>query len=155
MTFLEPVSPYPKGRRYTPQIGHVLTVELPGERIRAEVKGVVSDDACVCVLLTIPTGKTPHGWQKGDTVCVRRDVNWMGSECWTAISEREMQQREQVVRFEEEEKARLAAAEAERVAKIRAEDLADQAAVAGPPAAPAVKRKAAPRKPVRAKRKKQ
>ena len=145
MTYLEPVSPYStQKRRYKPQVGHQITLDLPGERVRAEIKGVVNDDAVVCVVISTPIAKTPHGVVKDDTVCARRAENSIGMECWSMITEREMQQREQVARFEEDEREKAAKAEKARVAKIHADDLAAQA----PPAdikAAKPKKKSAPR----------
>ena len=127
MTYLEPVSPYSTQRgRYKPAVNQEITVDLPGERVRARIKGVVNDDACVCVILSTPIAKTPHGVAKDDTVCIRRTEGLGGTECWTMITEREMQQREQVARFEEAERAKAVKAEKKRVAKIHNDDITAQ-----------------------------
>ena len=131
MTYLEPVSPYgTQRRRYKPEVGHTITVDLPGERIRAEIMGVSNDDAVVCKVMGTPIAKTPHGVVKDDMICVRRAENSIGMECWTMITEREMQQREQVARFEEGERAKAVEAEKARVAKLHVDDLAAQAKTA-------------------------
>ena len=131
MTYLEPVSPYGTQRRkYKPLVGHQITLDLPGERVRAEITGVANDDAVVCKVLSTPIAKTPHGVVKDDMVCARRSENSIGMECWSMITEREMQQRDQIARFEEEERAKVADAEKARVAQIHADDLAAQAAAA-------------------------
>ncbi len=148
MTYLEPVSPYStQRRRYKPEIGHTITVDLPGERIRAEIKGVANEDAVVCRVLGTPIAKTPHGVAKDDTICVRRDTNSIGMECWTMITDREMQQREQAAKFEEAERAKGAKVDAARIAKLHKDSLAAQEAAMVPPAKakkkPAVRGRAA------------
>lgn len=133
MTYLEPVTPIgTQRRRYKPQVGHQITLDLPGERVRAQIEGVVNDDAVVCKVISTPIAKTPHGVMKDDTVCARRDVNSIGIECWAMITEREMQQREQVARFEEAEREKAAKAEKARIAKIHNDDIAAQAPAAAP-----------------------
>ncbi len=157
MTYLEPVTPIAtQRRRYKPQVGHAITVDLPGERIRARIEGVVNEDAVVCVVISTPMAKTQHQVAKDDTICVRRALNNIGLECWEMISEREMEQREQVARFEEAERVKAADAERARMAQGGA---AEAVADAPPPAAvtkAAVKRKprkrVLARKPVRRKK---
>lgn len=120
---LDPVEPFTtQRRRYKPQVGHVITLDLPGERIRAEIQGVVSDDAVVAKIVGTPVAKTPHGYQRNDTVCCRRGVaEGIGTECWQVISERELQQADAVARFEREERERAEAAERERQQAAAAE----------------------------------
>ncbi len=128
MSTPEPVIPHSgQRRRYRPEVGHTLTVDLPGESVRAKVEGVVNEDACVCTIESTPIATPRHSYVKDDTICVRREVNGIGIENWAVISEREMQQRERVARFEEEERAKAAAADADRVSEIREKDLAAQA----------------------------
>ncbi len=65
--------------------------------------------------------KVQHGLAKEDTICVRRGESAVGGlEIWLLITDRELQQREQVARFEEEERAK--AADAERANDIERGD---------------------------------
>lgn len=123
----EAVSPYStQRRRYKPKEGDKITVDLPGERIRAEIKGVVNEDAVVCLVINTPIAKTPHGFAKGDTICVRRGENSIGLESWVAMTERELEQRAAVARFEETERLKDDEAERARIAGIREADMAAQ-----------------------------
>lgn len=121
------VSPYStQRRRYKPKVGDTITVTLPGEKIRARIDGVASEDAVVCTVLGAPIAKTGHGVMKDDVINVRRGDDSIGMEAWVMITEREMQQREAAAKFMDEERAKVAAVEDTRIAEIRAADLAAQ-----------------------------
>ena len=128
MSMQDPVVPYSgQRRRYRPEIGQTLTVDLPGESVRALIDGVVNVDACTCVIVSTPIATPRHGYNRDDCIPVRRGVKEpLGIECWEVVSDREMMQREHIARFQEEEEAKAAEADAERIKQLRAEDLATQ-----------------------------
>lgn len=133
----EPLSPpgteiiYPylnRRNRYKPKIGDKLTVDIPGERIRAEIRGVVNDDIVLVEILSVPVGRSANDYPKGMLAQARRDIGDHDIEIWKVISERELQQQEMRNRLEAEERQRVEDAERERVAAVRKRDLAAQAA---------------------------
>ncbi len=157
MSFLEPVSPIATQRRkYKPQIGHTLTVDLPGERVRARIEKVITEDAVVCVILSTPMAKTQHRFVKDEMICVERRDNNIGLECWLALDERQLEEQARVARFEEAERVKAADAERARVAALHKADLAEQTQPAPPPSVKAVvkrkpRKRVLVRKPVRRK----
>lgn len=127
---LEPVEPYlAKRNRYRPEKGGEITIDLPGERIRAKIEFVASDGNLLsATILNTPVGKAPHSYRKGDLVDARRGLDSFEiEERWIAVSEREMQQAEARGKLMEQEEEQARQAEADRIEAIRAKDLAAQA----------------------------
>lgn len=77
--------------RYVPEVGNIITVELPGERTRATIERVISDEAVIAKLQTFTTSKE-HDYRKGDLVPCRFTDVGMGATGWLAISERQLDQ---------------------------------------------------------------
>lgn len=120
-----PVSPYlTRKKEYMPEVGHIIVLEMPGDRGRAEVIRVATEDTVVVKLLTVPVGRNPLGLMKGDQAFARRGtVELTGVECWTIVSEREMQQAESILRLEADAKLRVKLEEEQRIAAQRERDL--------------------------------
>jgi hypothetical protein len=122
---LPPIVPHMARRgSYRPEVGddlkpNYVTVDLPGEKVRAIIVGVVNDDAIIAKLVGPMISKT-HTYKAGDPVPCRRGIDGMGVEVWSAVSERELDMAEAAERFEREERRR-AAAEAEARSKQVAE----------------------------------
>lgn len=126
---LEPVQPYlAKRNHHRFKKGDEMTVDLPGERIRAQVDFVASDNLLQATIINTPVGKAPHGYSKGDLVTVRRGEDALKiEERWVAVSERELQQAEARAKLLEQEEERDRQEEADRIEAIRSKDLAAQA----------------------------
>lgn len=130
----EIVSPYMTRRgRYVPKVGDKITLDLPGEKTRAEIKGVVTPDIVLVELLSVPLSRAASvEFKKGDLVQARRSLGDHDIETWQVITERELQQQEARNRLAEEERLREEQAAKDRVAEIRKRDLAAQAAQGKP-----------------------
>lgn len=70
---------------FVPQTGSMLTIELPGEILRAQVEKVVSKDAVVARIMSQPMARTHH-YPKGALVACQRKRGIMG-EVWEALEE--------------------------------------------------------------------
>jgi hypothetical protein len=80
-------------RVFKPVEGGRLTVTLPGEKLMATVRGIVSRDDVVVELTAQPMmGGKSHAYRKGDFVPCRRGVDDLQVECWRAVSEHELNQ---------------------------------------------------------------
>jgi hypothetical protein len=99
---------------YKPVEGAFITISLPGEMTRAKVHRVIADDAILAKIDSIPMGRG-HTYKKDDIVPCRRCINdALRSEQWEVVSERKLDLAERAEKFEQQEKERLAAAEAEK-----------------------------------------
>lgn len=83
--------PAMKTAQYEPQLGDVITVQLPDERVRAVIEGIVSDTAVTARLQNHSVSRS-HNYRKGDLVACRFEKTEVGPRCWIAIPERELQQ---------------------------------------------------------------
>jgi len=91
-----------------PSEGDIITINLPGEMIRAVVERVSSDDAVVARIDSIPMAKG-HLYKKNDIVPARRIVDdFLKNEQWEIVSDRELNLAEAADRFDRQEKARVA-----------------------------------------------
>ena len=69
---------------FVPEIGTLLTVQLPGEKIRATVKAMSGNDAVIVELTAVPMTKN-HTFKQGDTIACRRKPLMFGfGETWEA-----------------------------------------------------------------------
>ena len=76
-----------------------LTVVLPGEIATAVVIKVVSRNAVVAQLGPVMCTGRGHSYRAKDIVPVRRENDEIGGECWSVVSDRELQQNEMIGRF--------------------------------------------------------
>ena len=114
--------------KFKPKEGARLTLHLPGETISVLVRGVVSDDACVVEIDTIPMSRS-HFYRKGQIVAARRGVDeLLQTEKWEVVPEDELNAAEVSARLRRDEEER----EARERARIASE--AGQAALPAPPA---------------------
>lgn len=74
---------------YRPQVGTVTTVDLPGERTRAEIVNVVADDAIIARLQSFTVSRE-HRYKKGDLVPCRLVMGPMNQKIWQAVDEAEL-----------------------------------------------------------------
>lgn len=73
---------------YQPQEDTYLIADLPGERVRAMIRRVVTPDAVIVELTSIPLAKS-HSYQRGDYVALRRKATGLG-EIWEAVREQKI-----------------------------------------------------------------
>lgn len=73
---------------YQPQEDTYLIADLPGERVRAMIRRVVTQDAVIVELTSIPLAKS-HTYQRGDYVALRRKDTGLG-EAWEAVREQKI-----------------------------------------------------------------
>ena len=71
--------------KYFPQEDSYLIVQLPNERLRAIIRRVVTEDAVIVEITSIPLSRT-HTYQKGDYVACRRTVTDFG-DVWQSVAE--------------------------------------------------------------------
>lgn len=120
---------------YRPEVGHTITVSLPGEKVRAEVAEVVSFNAVLAVVgVTFRQGN--GGPAKGQKIPVIRDEDDMGVEIWRMVAASELQQNTDEETFRQQEIARAREVEeAHKQRRIAAEqaELAQQRANSGHP----------------------
>jgi hypothetical protein len=103
---------------YTPEEGKNITIALPGEMLQAKVWRVVSHDAVIAEIDSIPMGKG-HLYKKGEKVPCRRIVDdILRAEQWEAVSEHQLASAERAERFEQQEKERLAQEAAPKTALV-------------------------------------
>ncbi len=132
----EVVAPYLTRRnRYQPRVDDKITIDLPGEKIRAEIKGIVTPDIVLVEILGTPVSRAASDYEKGMLTQARRAIGDHEIEIWRVISENELRQQEARARLEEDNRRRAEEAERARVAAIRKRDLAAQAAAKAPAAA--------------------
>jgi len=125
----EVVAPYlTKRNRYKPEVGKFINVEIPGERLRAEIKGVSSEDVVLVEFPKVLVSRGGHSFVGGGLYPAKRTLGDHDIEVWKAVSEFELQQQEARARFEQEQREIAAQAERDRIAEIRKRDLAEQAA---------------------------
>lgn len=74
--------------KYHPQEDSYLIVQLPNERLRAMIRRVVTDDAVIVELTSVPLART-HAYQRGDYVACRRKLTDLG-EIWEAVAEQKI-----------------------------------------------------------------
>lgn len=70
---------------YIPAENGYLIAQLPGERLRAIIRQVVTPDAVIVELTSIPLAKS-HTYKRGDYVACRRN-HVMGTEEWKAVED--------------------------------------------------------------------
>lgn len=68
---------------YHPQEDQYLVVQLPGERLRALIRRVVTDDAVIVEITSVPLAKS-HTYKRGDIVACRRDSTDFG-DVWESV----------------------------------------------------------------------
>ena len=71
--------------KYYPQEDQYLVVQLPNERLRAIIRRVVTDDAVIVEITSVPLSRT-HTYKKGDYVACKRSVTDFG-DVWAAVPE--------------------------------------------------------------------
>jgi hypothetical protein len=76
---------------YEPNVDDTITVELPDERTRAKIIGVVSDTAVTVELLTFTTNNKSHPYKKGDKVPAMFVPGPMNRHIWKVISDAELE----------------------------------------------------------------
>lgn len=86
--------------KYIPQEETYIVVQLPGEKLRAMIKRVVTEDAIIVELTSVPLAKS-HTYQRGDYIACRRQKTSLGEE-WEAVREQRISIEEVA---EKEEKA--------------------------------------------------
>ncbi len=124
----EVVAPYlTKRNRYKPEVGKFINVEIPGERLRAEIKGVSSDDVVLVEFPKVLVARGGHSFVGGGLYPAKRSLGDHDLEVWKAISEFELQQQEARAKFEHEQHEIAERAERGRIDEIRKRDLAEQA----------------------------
>lgn len=74
--------------KFMPAEDGYLIVQLPNERVRAQIRRVVTDDAVIVEITSIPLAKT-HNHQRGDLVGCRRKETAFG-EVWEAVAEQKI-----------------------------------------------------------------
>ena len=84
--------------KFHPSEDVYIIVQLPSERLRAIIRRVVTDDAVIVELTSIPLART-HNYQRGDYVACRRKDTALG-EIWEAVAEHKISI-EQVAKKEE------------------------------------------------------
>ena len=72
-----------------PNVGQVLTVDLPGERIRVTVGEIVDPDHFRAKIDMAPLGKSGHKYKLNDVVLFRRTSGQIG-DTWEAVDEDRM-----------------------------------------------------------------
>jgi hypothetical protein len=70
---------------YHPQEDQYLVIQLPNERLRAMIRRVVTDDAVIVEITSVPLSRT-HNYKKGDYVACRREKSDLG-EAWASVAE--------------------------------------------------------------------
>lgn len=68
---------------FMPKVDDLLTIQLPGEKIRATVKRIIDNDAILVELTYMPMAKS-HQFKIGDVVACRRVQNVLWGESWVA-----------------------------------------------------------------------
>lgn len=126
------------GRRdYRPEVGHHLTVRLPGEDCQSIIVRVLTEDSVLAELQGVMMQKA-HSYQKGDVVGCRREVAPMiGNEIWVVQSQRSMDAAAEAEYFARAELRRI---EEEKEAALRYAAEAKLPPRAPPPVEPAAKR---------------
>lgn len=74
--------------KYMPEEDKYLIVQLPNERLRAIIRRVVTNDAVIVEITSVPLTRT-HDYQKGDYVACRRKKNDFG-EVWESVAEQKI-----------------------------------------------------------------
>lgn len=96
---------------FIPEVGAKLTVQLPSELVRAEVRAVPDPDSAIVEIIVAPLRGSVHRYRKGDLVAVRRKTSPLGPIVWESIDEAKLRL-EQAVKKIEAEKAQAQAAPA-------------------------------------------
>lgn len=89
MTASKPKLPAMSTSHYEPKVGDTITIDMPGERTRATIERVISDEAVIARLQHFTTSRE-HGYRKDDLVPCRFTTLDMGVPGWRAISETEL-----------------------------------------------------------------
>lgn len=71
---------------FIPTIDTYLTIDLPGEKLRALVRKVLNKNKIVLELTSVPLAKS-HAYKKGDLIACKR-VQGMFGEVWEVIESR-------------------------------------------------------------------
>lgn len=74
-------------RKFNPVVGSMIVVQLPGETMRCPIQRVVSPDAVVVKIDTVPMAKS-HNFRFDTTVGVRRRLQ-DGRDVWEAQTDRD------------------------------------------------------------------
>jgi hypothetical protein len=100
---------------FVPEVDKWLVVQLPGERMRAMVRGVPDDDTAIVELMLVPLQHRSHRYKKGDYVPCRRKFTGL-EEIWESVDERQLAMAQAIKRLREQEahEAQLAEAESQR-----------------------------------------
>jgi hypothetical protein len=103
---IEPVVPHTAARRrFIPEVGGFLVVDIPGETVRVEVQEVLTVDIVVGKIISNVIGKGGAQHRKDDPIACKRVMGQMG-EYWAPIDNREVEMQEQAERAADAEKAR-------------------------------------------------
>lgn len=73
----------------TPEIDEILTVTVPGERLRASVEKVVRNNQIICKIHNVPQMKD-HRLRQGDLIAVKNARNAMGVPEWIMVKDEEL-----------------------------------------------------------------
>lgn len=76
----------PKSYAFIPALETFLTIDLPGEKLRALVKKVLDKNKIILQLTSVPLAKS-HNYQKDDFVACKR-VQGIFGEMWEVIESR-------------------------------------------------------------------
>ena len=71
-----------------PEVGQLITVELPDERTRAEIIKVISETAVLAKISQFTTASKSHPYKKGDVVGAQLKPGNLGQIAWIAVDER-------------------------------------------------------------------
>ena len=71
--------------KYYPTEDAYLIVQLPNERLRGIIRRVVTEDAVIVEIMSIPLSRT-HTYQRGDYVACRRKDTALG-DVWETVAE--------------------------------------------------------------------
>ena len=88
---MEPIVPHlAQRRKFFPQEGGNLTVQIKGERVACEVMKVISEDSVVVQITSIVLAKA-NQHKTGDLIAARRVVDpHLGNEHWAEVTESDM-----------------------------------------------------------------
>lgn len=81
--------PHMQSYEYEPQEGEKLTLFLPGEVTRGEIKRVIDSKNVIVGLIQYTTSKD-HPYRKGDLVPVRCETDTLNQRVWRAVDERSL-----------------------------------------------------------------
>jgi hypothetical protein len=99
--------------KFHPAEDGYLIVQLPNEKLRAVIRRVVTDDAVIVEITSLPLTRL-HNYQRGDYVACRRKDTALG-EIWEAVSE-------QKISIEQMAEKEMSSREVEKPKKLKKKD---------------------------------